>query len=74
MLAAWDAASSNGDLSTEVKETIKVASQNFSSAYNGERMAQSHFWNGQDLVAMRCDQAGSAITFNNRDVPLAPVR
>lgn len=74
MLAAWDAVSSNKDLSNETQETIKVASQNFSSAYNGDRTAQPHFWNGQDLIAMRCDQAGSAITFNNRDVPIAPVR
>ncbi|TQL47568.1 hypothetical protein FB562_0633 [Homoserinimonas aerilata] len=70
LLAAWDVSASDEDLSDEIRETIKLTSQNFTSAFNGERSAQASFWNGQDIVAARCDEAGTPIVFDDRDIPL----
>lgn len=73
LTAYWDTASSS-DISDEVKETIKVANQDFVAAYNGSKSAQTSFWNGQDLVAARCSQVGTPITFDDRQSPIAPTR
>lgn len=70
MLEKWESFSADGSLSDEVRDVIRLNRQSFSAASSGERSAQASFWNGQDIVAMRCAEAGTVITFKDRETPL----
>lgn len=70
MLEQWNSFSSDDNLSDEIRDVIRLNTQNFSAAYGGERSAQASFWNGQDIVAMRCAEVGKNITFKEREIPL----
>lgn len=63
----------------DVKDIITAVKSSFEDSWNAadtisRARSSQYFWNGQDYVALVCEQAGTPISFEGRDVKIYPAR
>lgn len=77
LLEDWDHLTSRQDASADVSAMVPVVSAAFTQAWNAsspseQRAYQLSWANSQGYIALQCDNAGHAISFQGMAVPLGP--